>query len=117
MTPESDMSETFTTKLGTTSKAGERTRIWLEGKRLVAHGFTVGTRYQRVWYEAAHTLILYVCKEETFAELARADKGTVSGKGDKPIIDIVGTRVREVFGKGETVNVTYTKNRIVITAS
>jgi hypothetical protein len=108
------MAETFTSKLGNTSKAGERTRVWLEGARLVNAGFTVGTRFARIW--SPGKLTLRVVNEKDWQELARDAKGTVSGKGDKPIIDIVGAKVREAFGKGETVSVTYHHERITITA-
>lgn len=109
------MAETFTTKLGNTSKAGTRTRIWIEGKRLVAAGFTPGALYRRKWFDNDRVLTLTVVDQSRFDELARDAKGTVSGKGEKPIIDIVGARVFNVFGHGETVTVTYTKNTIIIT--
>lgn len=110
------MAETFTTKLGTTSKAGERTRIWLEGKRLTAHGFTPGTKFARYWGKGELTLIAFDADagEAEYNTLPRDERGTVSGKGEKPIIDIVGARVRETFGKGESVNVTYRPNKITI---
>jgi hypothetical protein len=108
------MAETFTTKLGTTSKAGERTRIWLEGKRLTAHGFTPGALYRRNWNAADRRLTLRVIDQDHFDQLARDEKGTVSGKGDKPIIDIVGAKVRDVFGKSETVTVEYHRHVIHI---
>lgn len=37
---------TFTTVLGTNKKV-PKSRIWIEGKRLVDAGFTVGARYHR----------------------------------------------------------------------
>jgi hypothetical protein len=111
------MVDTFTTKLGKTSKAGERSRIWLEGKRLAAAGFKPGTLYAREWRDSDRELVLSVVAKARFEELARDAKGTVSGKGDKPIIDIVGARVTEVFGAGETVSVQFAKARITITAS
>lgn len=106
------MADTFTTKLGKTSKAGERTRIWLEGKRLTAHGFNPGDHFERLWGEGRLTLVH--CTEAHFATLPRDRKGTVSGKADKPIIDVVGARVAETF-KGAAVQVEYRKWRIVIT--
>jgi hypothetical protein len=107
--------ETFETKLGKTSKAGERSRIWLEGKRLVAFGFTTGALFARDWDDKGKVLQLHLISEERFAELPRADKGTVSGKGDKPIIDIVGTRVNAMFGRSETVKVHFVHGVITIT--
>ena len=49
--------KTFTSKLGTT-RAGERTRIWLEGNRLIAHGFNRGECVHRKWDAAKLTLAL-----------------------------------------------------------
>ena len=106
------MADTFETKLGTTTKAGPRTRIWLEGARLVAHGFNPGDRFERVW--TPNGLQLERCGESHFETLARDAKGTVSGKGDKPIIDIVGARVASTF-TGERVSVTYRPRKIIIT--
>jgi hypothetical protein len=101
----------FTTKLGTT-RAGERTRIWIEGKRLVDHGFTVGKRFTRMWHKGALTII--VCSETVFAKHAVSERGTVSGKGEKPIIDITGAKVAATF-TGTHVDVAYSKGTIVIT--
>ncbi|KRR21686.1 hypothetical protein [Bradyrhizobium retamae] len=104
------MSDTFKTKLGTT-KAGERTRIWIEGARLAAVGFTVGKRFKREWSDK--TLTLSVCTESQFNELTRAERGTVSGKGDKPIIDVTGAQVAETFSGSHAV-VTYSARLITI---
>jgi hypothetical protein len=110
------MAETFMTKLGTTTKAGERSRIWLEGKRLTAHGFTVGALYRRNWNVEEGKLTLRVIDKAHFDQLPRDEKGTVSGKGDKPIIDIVGAKVREVFGAtSDHVTVTFRADHITIT--
>lgn len=106
------MSETFKTKLGTT-RAGERTRIWIEGTRLVAHGFKVGTRFQRSWTPDHAGLVLTVCTEKQFEDLGRADRGTVSGKDEKPIIDVTGVKVSETFS-GSHVAVTYLPRTIII---
>ena len=63
----------------------------MEGKRLVEAGFEVGTRYDRV------------CKHGTikFIELTATPNGKfkVSGKGDKPIIDISGGAVTDTFAE------------------
>lgn len=101
--------KTFSTKLGNT-RAGERTRIWLEGARLTAHGFEPGTSFRKVWAEQALVLIA-----ETYAGPKTREYGTVSGKGAKPIIDITGSQVAEWFGDHEThVTVTYRAGRITI---
>lgn len=107
--------DTFKTKLGTT-RAGERTRIWIEGKRLVDHGFEPGDRFERIW--SADKLVLrLICETngEVWDALPVAARGTVSGKGAKPIIDITGARVAAVFGAGTHVLVTYTPDHITIT--
>lgn len=101
------MNETFTTKLGTT-RSGERSRIWIEGKRVAAAGFTPGHLYFAVWTPA--TLTLYVAGQEK--EIGEQRK--VSGKGDKPIIDIVGERVNHTFGAGTHVRVSYGDGVITI---
>ena len=69
-----------------TNHAKANSRIWIEGKRLVESGFTVGTLYNRI-------------VESDKITLHRAQDGAykVSGKGDKPIIDTTGKVVREVF--------------------
>jgi hypothetical protein len=103
--------KTFVTKLGTT-RAGERTRIWLEGSRLVAHGFTCGHMFLKTWEDGRLILTLHTGGALT---AGRSSLGTVSGKGDKPIIDITGARVAELFGTGTHVTVTYRAGRITIT--
>jgi hypothetical protein len=105
------MTKTFTHKLGT-SRAGAGTRIWLEGKRLSAHGFTHRMPFTRIWHEGK--LVLRVCDAETWEAQERSWRGTVAGSVDRPIIDITGEMVAKAFTSG-TVNVTYSANRIVIT--
>lgn len=105
MNPE----KTFTSKLGTT-RVGERTRIWLEGARLIAHGFEPGTRVLKTWVSGG-ALVLTV---DSVGDLSRANYATVSGKGAKPIIDITGAQVAEWFGSETHVTVTYRAGRIVI---
>lgn len=92
---------TFTTKLGT-NKGVPKSRIWIEGKRLVEAGFKVGAKYHRTLFENAIRLDLH-------------DDGSfkVSGKGDKPIIDITGKVVTDRF-TGENVTVSYYDGRIEI---
>lgn len=102
----------LTTKLGTT-RAGERTRIWIEGARLVAHGFPVGSKIQKVWGDGK--LVITAVTEKEFDGLEHAARGKVSGKGEKPIIDITGVKVSETF-KGTHVAVAYREGRITITS-
>ena len=101
----------LTTKLGTT-RAGERTRIWIEGARLTAHSFKVGGKFQKVWADGKLTLTAVTEKE--FEELEHGARGKISGKGEKPIIDITGAKVSETF-KGTHVAVAYREGRITIT--
>ena len=64
-------------------------RIWIEGKRLVEAGFTVGARYDRVW--DSHTSFWIILR------LDPDGRYKVSGKGERLIIDTSGKVVREVF--------------------
>ena len=91
----------FTTKIGAARQV-PGSRVWIEGTRLVAAGFTVGLRYDLL--ELDGQLIL---------TLAVDGQRKVSGKGDKPIIDLTGELIRRVFANRPTVNVEYT-DRIVI---
>lgn len=92
----------FVTKIGP-ARQFPHNRVWIEGKRLVGAGFVVGARYTLV--EVGRTLVL---------TLAADGKRKVSGKGDKPIIDITGDLIRRVFVGRPTVTVDYTTGRIVI---
>ncbi len=96
------MVNTITTKLGTT-RAGERSRIWIEGDRLVQAGFTVGQRYNVQWLERSALLVL-------------DPKGSkkVSGKGAHPIIDITGQKVIARFAMGTHVVAIFDKDTIAI---
>ena len=66
-------------------------------------GFSVAARYTLI--EADGTLVL---------TLTETGARKVSGKGDKPIIDITGDLIRRVFAGRETVTVDYTVGKIVI---
>ena len=92
---------TFISKIGAARRM-PGSRVWIEGTRLVAAGFTVGVRYNLT--EADGQLILTVAAD---------GQRKVSGKGDKPIIDITGDLIRRVFAGRLTVTVEYT-DRIVI---
>jgi hypothetical protein len=92
---------TFKTVLGTNKKV-PKSRIWIEGKRLVDAGFTVGARYHRTCFENAIRL-----------QLHPDGAYKVSGKGDKPIIDITGKVITDRF-TGETVTVKYEEGVITI---
>jgi hypothetical protein len=104
------MSQSFNTKLGTT-RAGERTRVWLEGDRLLVAGFTRGATVKRAWGDGR--LVLTVITPAAAADLERHERGSVAGTNERPIIDITGARVASTF-KGEQVAVTFSAGRIVI---
>ncbi|MGN6556206.1 MAG: hypothetical protein ACTHLW_21050 [Verrucomicrobiota bacterium] len=93
--------EQFKTVLGT-NHGKPKSRIWIEGKRLVEAGFTVGTRYNRELFENAIRLGIHP-----------EGKFKVSGKGYKPIIDITGSAVTDRF-TGTHVNVRFEPSCITI---
>ena len=81
-----------------------RPRIWLEGKRLTAAGIGRGDRVR------TH-------KADDGVNIAIDPDGRrkVSGKGDRPIIDIVGSDVKYWgFDIGDDVEVTYNYKWIFI---
>ena len=95
------MTETFTSKIGTARQI-PGSRVWIEGARLVRAGFVVGARYtlsEDYWSQChAGELVLALTPE---------GKRRVSGKGDKPIIDITGETIRRVFARRPSVLVEY----------
>lgn len=109
----SNTANTLITKLGTARKV-ERSRIWIEGKRLTAAGFTVGCYFHKDWNTDKKTLTLILAKD---TDVVTDLPAKVSGKGDKPIIDITGECVRSLFPNCEYVEATFTAGRIVIKAA
>ena len=99
-------------KLGT-SRAGERTRIWLEGRLLTEHGFEAGQKFLRAWRGAA--LILTACDAAAFDAAAHGERGTVSGRREKPIIDLISAQFPETFS-GTHIAVTFAAGRIRVAA-
>lgn len=95
-----------------TSRAGERSRIWLEGKRLLAHGFYHQAKVHRKWSDGK--LLLRVVNDKKFEALPRNERTTVAGSEDRPIIDITGAQVTSTF-TGTHVAVSFTKELISIT--
>ncbi len=71
------MSNTITTKPGKT-REGERTRVWLEGERLLAHGFTHRALVERQWSKGR--LVLLVVPDWQWALLPRT-QGALSLPG------------------------------------
>ena len=97
----------FKTKLGK-NKGVERSRIWIEGKRLSGAGFHAkATKYTANWNTNLRSLVLMACDD---------GERRVSGKGSHPIIDITGSKVVEAFNGCEYVNVEYLNGVIKITA-
>jgi hypothetical protein len=90
--------KTQLTIIGTNHGKGT-SRIWLEGKRLVEAGFEVGTRYDRVCRTVARMKEGVISPHQGEIDLTLNPKGKfkVSGKGEKPIIDISGGAVTETF--------------------
>lgn len=105
------MAKTFTHRLGK-SRAGIGTRIWLEGKRLSAHGFFHTAQCERRWSDGK--LIIRVVDDVAFASLERSNRTTVAGSDDRPIIDITGEQVAAAFPSGVVI-ATWSQGRIVIT--
>lgn len=82
------------TKLGTARRV-PASRIWIEGARLTAHGFTPGQYFAATFAPGPRprlTLEL-LTPDAIIADAPRK----VSGKGAKPIIDITGQEVRDLF--------------------
>ena len=81
-----------------------RPRIWLEGKRLTASGIGRGDRF-----------ITHNVDEGVTIQITPDGRRKVSGKGDRPIIDIVGSDVKHWgFDIGDDVEVTYNYRWIFI---
>ena len=92
----------FVTKIGA-ARQQPHSRVWIEGTRVAQAGFAVGTHYTLT--EKFNTLILTIDAQ---------GKRKVSGKGDKPIIDVTGDLIRRVFVGRDTVTVDYVAGKIVI---
>lgn len=93
--------KTQLTIIGTNHGKGT-SRIWLEGKRLVEAGFEVGTRYDRVLHRSARvhqTNGSWTAVGSIDLTLNPKGKFKVSGKGEKPIIDISGGAVTDTFAE------------------
>ena len=106
------MDNQLISKLGT-NKGVERSRVWIEGQRLNAHGFKRGVFYTREWSEDEGALYLTI---RTGDDVISSKPYKVAGKGDKPIIDITGAHVQAFFAGYEQVKVEYQQGIIRITA-
>tara|TARA_R110002124_G_scaffold170306_1_gene337828 strand:+ start:1650 stop:1976 length:327 start_codon:yes stop_codon:yes gene_type:complete len=79
-----------------------RPRIWLEGKRLAAAGFERGVRFDLTLGTKRYGGLLLYLNEDG------SGKRKVSGKGDRPIVDIVGAEIQRCgLQSGDDVVVTY----------
>jgi hypothetical protein len=101
---------TSTHRLGKT-RAGERSRVWLEGKKLESTGFTQGTLFSKEWLKGK--LVIERITQTTFDKLAPINRGTVSGSIGRPVIDITGEKVQNTF-KGDTVTATFAHRCITV---
>ena len=93
--------KTYSYKLG--SNRGIRNRVWIEGKRLSANGFNRGTRYRKITSE--NKIILVIDSNGSLG---------VAGTDTRPIIDMCGQNVAEIFNGHERVNATFEPNKITI---
>lgn len=80
------------------SRAGNGTRIWLEGKRLAANGFGHGTQCARHW--SAGKLTIAPIDSASFDALERDSRSTIAGTPARPILDITGLQVARAFPTG-----------------
>ena len=93
------------------SRAGNGTRVWLEGKRLAANGFSHGTQCARHW--SAGRLLITPIDSATFDALERDSRSTIAGTPARPILDITGLQVARAFPSGQVL-VTWSQGSISI---
>ena len=95
----------------TTAKATARAvRLWIEGAKLTAAGFTPDTAYVINSRIRADALVLIVDANGD----RRVTKATRNGK-PRPIIDLHSKEVAEIFPAGTKVRVEYHPNQIIFT--
>ena len=93
----------------TTAKATARAvRLWIEGAKLTAAGFTPDTAYNVMVRDTTITLLVSDMGER------RVTKATRKGKA-RPIIDLHSKDVAAVFPAGTKVRVEYHPNKIIFT--
>lgn len=100
----------FSHSLGHT-RAGSGTRLWLEGQRLLANGFNHRKLVSRQW--SPNKLVLTVIDSDAWSRLSRANRTTIAGTVDRPIIDITGQIIRATFPSGQVI-VSWSHNSITI---
>jgi DNA (cytosine-5)-methyltransferase 1 len=79
-------------------------RVWLEGARLARAGFVPGVLFCLASNGPGHMMI----------EASPEGSRKVSGKGDRPIIDLAGRSVMGELKTGDPVTVTYKPGQITI---
>lgn len=84
-------------------------RIWIEGQKLSACGFTPDAAYKLRYAREAKSITLILDPEGP----RRVTKATRNGKA-RPIIDLTGKALGEVFTPGEKLRVTFTNGQILI---
>lgn len=89
-----------TRKIGTNRG---QARIWIEGKALVAAGWTRGTRFN-------------IAFEDNCIVLTRDENGSrkVAGKDQTPIIDTNTDKIRQSLGDVEKADIDITETKIII---
>lgn len=97
--------DVFKSKIGT-NKGLSGSRIWIEGQRLIDHGFTPGTLYWREWLDFDGSIVIEMVPAEA-DDVSSTRPYKVAGKGTKPIIDITGQRVADNFAGFTHVQVVY----------
>jgi len=82
----------------------QRPRLWLEGKILLAAGYAPGDHYDLEYNSNGFSLIP-----------DRQGARKVSGKGEKPIVDILGGAIEKAdFQHGDVVTVEVVRDLIVV---
>lgn len=91
-----------------------RPRVWIEGKRLTTAGFHRG-QFFTTEVKPSNRVMLRL--RLAFAQEQAAGMRKVSGKGDRPIIDIVGSLLEQSGLKaGDDVSIIYSTNIIEVAA-
>lgn len=84
-------------------------RLWIEGGKLLRAGFEPGHEYYAFIYDGCIIIANYDRGEPLQSQLK-----TVSGKGNRPIIDLCSAAIGEAFGLGSAVSVTYQEGLITV---
>lgn len=99
-------------KLGV-ARGQERSRVWLEGKRLIEFGFGHYKDFSATF--GANRLELNVMRSRTEAnQVTAGNLYRVAGAVERPIIDIVGERVRDTFKGFDHVSVKWEQGKIAM---